>query len=105
VVKLRSGVGSLQLSCGERSNLVGKGSVAAFKGTTSGITASCIVESTPAPLVVLVININIYIVGLIFLPSIFHTSSTAAWQGHEDVDPFKMLRTTNWLLQDSTFLV
>src|SRR3990170_6823979 len=44
VVKLRGGVGSLQFSCGESLNLVCKGPVAAFKGTTSGITASCIVR-------------------------------------------------------------
>ena len=44
VVKLHGGVGSLQLSCGESPNLVCKGSVAAFKGTASGITASCIVR-------------------------------------------------------------
>ena len=44
VVKLRGVVGSLQLSCGDCPNLVCKGSVAAFKATNSGITASRIVS-------------------------------------------------------------
>jgi hypothetical protein len=39
-VKLRGGVGSLELNCGDCPNLVCKGSVVAFKGTT----ASCIVR-------------------------------------------------------------
>ena len=43
VVKLRGFVGRLQLSCGESPNLVCKGPVVAFKGTTSGITPSRIV--------------------------------------------------------------
>ena len=43
VVKLRGVVGSLQFSCGDCPNLVCKGSVAAFKGTNSGITTSRIV--------------------------------------------------------------
>ena len=43
VVKLRGVVGSLQLSCGDCPNLVCKGSITAFKGTNSGITASRIV--------------------------------------------------------------
>ena len=53
-------------------------------------------ESTFAPLVVLVIHVNIHIVGLTSLSSIFQISSIVAWQGHEDVYPFKMLRTWNW---------
>ena len=44
VVKLRGIVGSLQFGCGESPNLACKGPVAAFKGTNSGITASCIVQ-------------------------------------------------------------
>ena len=43
-MKLRGVVGSLQLSCGDCPNLVCKGSVAAFKGTYSGITVPCIVR-------------------------------------------------------------
>ena len=34
------------------------------------------IESTGAPWVVLIINVNISVVGLIFLSSIFQTSST-----------------------------
>jgi hypothetical protein len=41
MVKIRGGVGSLKLGCGESPNLLCKGSVVVFKGTTSGITASC----------------------------------------------------------------
>ena len=44
MVNLRGGVGSLQLSCEESPNLVCKDSVTTFKGTTSGIKASCIVR-------------------------------------------------------------
>ena len=44
MVKLHGIVGSLQLSCGDCPNLVCKGSVAAFKGTTTRITSSCIVR-------------------------------------------------------------
>src|SRR3989337_805428 len=54
VVKLRGGVGSLQFSCGDCPNLVWKGPVAAFKGTTSGITASCIVRGREENTVTLV---------------------------------------------------
>ena len=43
-MKLRGVVGSLQLSCGDCPNLVCKGSVAAFKGTNSGIMTSRIVS-------------------------------------------------------------
>ena len=44
MVKLRGIVGSLQALCGVCPNLVCKGSVAAFKGTYSGITVPCIVR-------------------------------------------------------------
>jgi hypothetical protein len=54
VVKLHGGVGSLQLSCGDCPNLVCKGPVAAFKGTTSGITAPCIVRGREENTVALV---------------------------------------------------
>ena len=56
------------------------------------ITKKGEIESTFAPLVVLVINVNIHVVGLTPLSSTFQISSTLAWQGHEDVDPFKMIR-------------
>src|SRR3990170_3187214 len=59
----------------------------------SSITKKGEIESTFAPLVVLVIYANIHVVGLMLLSSEFQTSSTMAWQGQEDVEPFKMLRT------------
>ena len=48
---------------------------------------------------VLVIYANIHVVGLMPLSSEFQTSSTMAWQGQEDVEPFKMLRT--WIGKSS----
>ena len=47
----------------------------------SSITKRGEIESTSAPWVVLVINVNISLVGLMFLSSIFQTSSTdgVAW--------------------------
>jgi hypothetical protein len=69
----------------------------------SSITKKGEIESTFAPLVVLVIDINIHVVGLILLSSIFQTSSTMAWQGQEDVDPFKMLRT--WIGKSSRLYI
>ena len=59
----------------------------------SSITKKGEIESTFAPLVVLVIHVNLHIVGLIFSSSMFRKSSTLAWQGHKIVGPFKMLRT------------
>ena len=46
-------------------------------------------ESTSAPCVILVINVNISLVGLILLSSIFQMSSTMEWCGQEDVEPLK----------------
>ena len=42
-------------------------------------------ESTSAPWVILVINVNISLVGLTLLSSIFRTSSTLEWHGLKDV--------------------
>jgi len=39
--------------------------------------------------VVLVININISLVGLTLLPSMFQVSSTMEWHGLEDVEPLQ----------------
>ena len=47
------------------------------------------IESTNAPWVVLVINVNISLVGLTLLPSMFQISSTMEWHGLEEVDPSK----------------
>ena len=53
------------------------------------ITKKGEIESTSAPWVILVINVNIYLVGLTLLPSIFQTSSTMEWHGLEDVEPLQ----------------
>ena len=57
----------------------------------SSITKKGEIERTSAPWVVLVINVNISLVGLILLPSIFQISSTLEWHGHgqEDVEPLQ----------------
>ena len=49
--------------------------------------------STSAPWVILVINVNISLVGLILLPSLFHI--VQQWRGKDERmwNPFKMLRT------------
>ena len=46
-------------------------------------------ESTSAPWVILVINVNISLVGLILLSSIFQMSSIVEWHGQEDVKPLQ----------------
>ena len=48
-----------------------------------------VTKSTSAPWVILVINVNISLVGLIPLPSIFQMSSTVEWHGQEDVEPLQ----------------
>ena len=55
----------------------------------SSITKRGEIESTSAPWVILVINDNISLVGLIFLSSAFHMCSTMEWHGLEDVEPFR----------------
>ena len=47
------------------------------------------IESTSAPWVVLVINVNISLVGLTLLPSMFQMSSTMKWHGLEDEEPLQ----------------
>ena len=46
-------------------------------------------ESTSAPWVILVINVNISLVGLILLSSIFQISPAVEWHGQEDVEPLQ----------------
>ena len=53
------------------------------------ITKKGEIESTSAPWVVLVINVNISLVGLTLLPSMFQISSTMEWHGLEDVEPLQ----------------
>ena len=47
------------------------------------------IESTSAPWVFLVFYVNISLVGLILLPSMFQISSTVEWHGLEDVEPLQ----------------
>ena len=55
----------------------------------SSITKKGEIESTSAPWVILAINVNISLVGLMFLPSMFQISSTMEWHGLEDVEPLQ----------------
>ena len=62
----------------------------------SSITKKGEIESTSAPWVILVINVNIYLVGLIFSSSIFQMSSTVEWDGQEDVEPVQDTKDKDW---------
>ena len=62
----------------------------------SSITKKGEIESTSAPWVILVINVNIYLVGLILLSSIFQISSTMQWLGQEDVEPLQNAKNKDW---------
>ena len=55
----------------------------------SSITKKGEIESTSAPWVILVINVNISLVGLILLSSVFQISQTVKWHGQEDVEPLQ----------------
>ena len=55
----------------------------------SSITKKGEIKSTSAPWVILVINVNISLIGLILLPSMFQISSTMEWRGLEDVEPLQ----------------
>ena len=55
----------------------------------SSITKKGEIESTSATWVILVINVNISLVGLMLLPSMFQISSTLEWHGLEDVEPLQ----------------
>jgi hypothetical protein len=62
----------------------------------SSITKKGEIESTSAPWVILVINVNISLVGLMPLSSVFQKSSTMAWKGQEDVEPLQNANDTYW---------
>jgi hypothetical protein len=62
----------------------------------SSITKKGEIESTSAPCVILVINVNISLVGPMPLSSVFQTSSTMAWKGQEDVEPLQNAKDTYW---------
>ena len=55
----------------------------------SSITKKGEIESTSAPWVILVINVNISLVGLIPLSSILQISPIVEWHGQEDVEPLQ----------------
>ena len=55
----------------------------------SSITKKGEIERTSAPWVILVINVNISLFGLILLPSMFQISSTVEWRGQEDMEPLQ----------------
>ena len=70
----------------------------------SSITKKGEIESTSAPCVILVINVNISLIGLILLSSIFHIISTVEWRGQEDVEPLQDAKERRLAkAQDSTF--
>ena len=52
----------------------------------SSITKKEEIESTSGPWVIFVINVNISLVGLMLVPSMFQISSTMEWHGLEDVE-------------------
>ena len=60
------------------------------------ITKKGEIESTSAPWVILVMNVNISLVGLTFLSSTFQMSSTMEWQGQEDVEPLQTAKDKDW---------
>ena len=62
----------------------------------SSITKEGEIESTSAPWVILVINDNISLVGLILLSSAFQMSSTMEWQGQEDVEALPNAKDKDW---------
>ena len=64
----------------------------------SSITKKREIGSTSAPWVILVINVNISLVGLMLLPSMFQISSTMEWYGLEDVEPLQDAKD-KWLAQ------
>ena len=62
----------------------------------SSITKKGEIESTSAPWVILVINVNISLVGLILSSSIFQITSTLEWHGQEDVEPLQDDKDKHW---------
>ena len=55
----------------------------------SSITKKGEIDSTSASWVIFVINVNVSLVGLILLPSMFQICSTMEWHGLEDVEPLQ----------------
>ena len=70
----------------------------------SSITKKGKIEIMSVPWVILVINVNISLVGLILLPRLFQMSSTMEWRGQEDVEPLQVAKDRRLSkAQDSTF--
>ena len=70
----------------------------------SSITKKGEIERTSAPWVILVINVNISLVGLILLPSMFQICSTMEWHGLEDVEPLQDVKDKGLAQAQSTRL-
>ena len=62
----------------------------------SSITKKGEIESTSAPWVILVINVNISLVGLIVSSSILQMSPIMEWHGQEDVEPLQDAKDKHW---------
>ena len=62
----------------------------------SSITKKGEIESTSAPWVILVINVNISLVGLMLSFSMLQISSTMEWHGLEDVEPLRDDKDKGW---------
>ena len=62
----------------------------------SSITKKGEIESTSAPWVLLVINVNISLVGLMLSSSMFQITSTMEWHGLEDVEPLQDAKDKHW---------
>ena len=45
---------------------------------------------------ILVINVNISLVGLILLSSVFQISPIVEWHGQEDVEPLQEAKDKDW---------
>ena len=73
----------VQFGDASTSKVLGLGEVVISQDLT--IEKVILVESTSAPWMVLVINVNISLVGLMLLPSMFQISSTMEWHGLKDV--------------------
>ena len=68
------------------------------------ITKKGEIESTSAPWVILVINVNISLVGLILSSSTFQISSTVEWHGQEDVEPLQDAKDNRLAQAQSSWL-
>ena len=70
----------------------------------SSITKKGEIDSKSAPWVVLVINVNISLIGLTFLSSTFHKVQQRHGMDKRMWNPFKVLKTKDWLKLKSSRL-